>query len=331
MKKNNRLSHSAINTYVSCGEKYRLHYIEKIRPITKSSALLFGDAMDKAYERLLLGKDDYYAKFNERWSYNIVDESEGEVSIAENTLVRYSKADYEDRFLLEEDKMLLGLKAQELEIGTEILDNPKTFNYQNADEKHIQLFNLASWLCLRNKAKLFLDAYKRQVLPRIKKIHSIQKEIKLENQEGDTLIGFIDIDMDYEHTDGKIYRVVADNKTSSIKYQPDSTANSQQLGLYCISEGIQHALYIVTQKKIKKLTKPLTDPDCCDIIVIDLIFDEIKQDVRDDILSTVENVNLNIKEEKFEKNPKSCWEYGGCPYRDYCWKNKDLTGLKKKE
>ena len=143
LKKTTRLSNSAINTVNSCSEKYRLHYIEKIRPTTKTSALIFGDAMDKAYESLLLKKDDYLDVFNSRWSYNKIEDDGPEVDIAENINMRYSKADYDSNLLLPEDKMLLGIKADELKI---IVYNKSDFDWA---EKHAAMVSKTCRLYLQ--------------------------------------------------------------------------------------------------------------------------------------------------------------------------------------
>ena len=51
-----RISHSGKNTHKECSEKYRLHYIEKLRGQKIFSALFFGSALDEAFSRLLLDK-----------------------------------------------------------------------------------------------------------------------------------------------------------------------------------------------------------------------------------------------------------------------------------
>lgn len=56
------LSHSACNKYMNCPKEYDYHYNERIRPTTKSSALLFGSAIDKAIETLIVTKSKTKAK-----------------------------------------------------------------------------------------------------------------------------------------------------------------------------------------------------------------------------------------------------------------------------
>ena len=70
----NRLSHSAIEKWKFCNEAWRLHYVEKYRPIRVGSALLFGSALGKAFElglKKLLDKsikETIYDEFLIHWN-----------------------------------------------------------------------------------------------------------------------------------------------------------------------------------------------------------------------------------------------------------------------
>ncbi len=363
-KKNIQLSHSAIEKYTSCGQLYKYHYIDKIRPITTGSPLVIGSVLDEVVTAMIEGKD-YLTLFYALWSYHKFDRDKEAESLSDHILVRYSNKDYDERLLQDEDRLLLELKRKELNLpeGIDIIQVKKDKTYDGMSEEEVRLFNLANWLSLRNKIPYWLDEYKKVVIPRIKKIHSTQKKIELENSEGDTLIGFLDLDIDYLHDDGKIYRVIADNKTSSIKYKSDSVALSQQLTLYSISEGINYAVYFVINKTLKTIRNKkcetcgkyakkdntlLTKAKVCDSIInkvkcggkwiqeikfsasVDIIFDEITKEQQEKILDKVHQTTENIKNEIFEKNPKSCNNYGGCPYRKLCWEGK-MDGLEKKK
>lgn len=48
-----KISHSAKDTYLTCGYKYFLNYYRKLRPIAKRSALEYGDAIDQGLNTLL--------------------------------------------------------------------------------------------------------------------------------------------------------------------------------------------------------------------------------------------------------------------------------------
>ena len=66
-----KISHSQVSKYLACPRMYKYHYRDKLRPDTTSSALLFGDAMDKALNSFLLEKktvDEAYEEFLQHWT-----------------------------------------------------------------------------------------------------------------------------------------------------------------------------------------------------------------------------------------------------------------------
>ena len=64
-----RLSHSAQGKYLHCPRMYFNHYIDKVRPLGSTSALLFGSAIDKACENYMIEKNALKAKtlFKTTW------------------------------------------------------------------------------------------------------------------------------------------------------------------------------------------------------------------------------------------------------------------------
>lgn len=64
-----RLSNSAVDLYNQCSLCYKLKYLEGIRPIQTGSPLVFGSAIDKALNHLLLNKSltQSRAQFIEDW------------------------------------------------------------------------------------------------------------------------------------------------------------------------------------------------------------------------------------------------------------------------
>lgn len=65
----NKLSNSAVDKYIECSLCYKLHYIDRIRPVRGKSALLFGAALDVGLNELLLTKDLEKAQtaFFDKW------------------------------------------------------------------------------------------------------------------------------------------------------------------------------------------------------------------------------------------------------------------------
>ena len=354
---NTRLSNSAVNKYLSCGMAYKLHYIDKLREGTKSAALIFGDSIDNALNALLKGKADPVYVFNQYWSKNKITDDNLE-DIPENPLVRYADADF-DRDLLQEEDMLyldnrsneLGFHSEPLDVFKQIADKKKQVGYDKLEDRELKFFNLVNWLSLKRKAPIMIESYKNVVMPRIKVVHDVQKYIKIENDIGDTVIGYVDLIVDYEHTDGKVYKIIADNKTSTMDYTRDSVVKSQQLTIYAIAENITHAAFFVIKKQIQKNrvkkcnkcgfdgikeNKRLTTAKTCDTLVegkrchgewtevispearIDIIFDEIKDYNKSIVTETLDHVNNGIKNGIFPRNYQSCGNFGGCAYSRYC-------------
>lgn len=67
MQKKLQLSNSSKDVYLECPFKYKLYYIDNIRSIDNSSALVFGNALDKALNDLLLKKPDATNIFIQEW------------------------------------------------------------------------------------------------------------------------------------------------------------------------------------------------------------------------------------------------------------------------
>lgn len=260
-----KLSHSSVNTYLTCGRKYQLHYIEKLRPEEKSGALLFGDAMDNALNTMILKNGNALAKFNEKWLMNRM-VSDGIESIPDNKNVRYADSDFDEELLLDEDYKLIQEKSEVLDIsegvsGKDIVEivmkSKKDVGYPGMELQELQLFNYINWLSLKRKAAIMLSSYEKIVIPKIKKVYEVQKKITIQSADGDEITGFVDLIIDIELSDGKIVKAIMDNKTSTMDYAKDSVMKSQQLGLYCLAENITHGGFIVIKKQITKNRKKI--------------------------------------------------------------------------
>src|SRR5271165_4124507 len=139
--------------------KYKLHYLDKIRPVKTKSAFVFGSAIDSAINVLLRQEGLNKAKrvFQYRMT-NILLHGK-RVKVKTTDLVTYTKKDLDEEFLA-----YYGIRNSE---------NP-------------------AWESLRVKGLLILEAYEKQVLPKIAKVFNIQKNIALENPDGDRIVGVLD-------------------------------------------------------------------------------------------------------------------------------------------
>jgi hypothetical protein len=319
-----RLSHSAVSTYKICPYLYSLKYIHKLKTITTKSSLLFGTAMDKALNELLLKKSDGVQTFIDAFSEHTLNGTK-EV-VCGNPLFVFSQTDFDHEIFSQDDLEFVGCASQgELkDLYTKYLADKKVNSITVDDMKNL---NVIYWLSLKSKALLMLQAYSAQVMPLIKDVLDIQREIKIVNDTGDSIIGFVDLIAELQ--DGR--RVIFDNKTSSEPYKEDSVRISDQLALYCFAlENVfktRHCGYIVMPKKIKKLRKNKVVTPYVDIQVI---VEEMPQEMEDKVMSGFSETDALIKEEKFDKNMSGCYTYGKCEMFDFCHKN-DNKGLIKVE
>lgn len=292
------LSYSAAQKYILSARAYYLHYILRLRPIELSSALFFGNAVDIGLNDLLTQKmenkkidiNQSIQKFLLAWA---TAEIEGKiVYLSQPGAIKYSKADLDESLFTDEDK-------ETIKKGTD-----------------------ASWLSLARKGTMMIEEYNELVLPKIQKVHFVQRNIKLENDQGDSFVGVIDFCATFDN--GKTY--IVDNKTTSIKYKDDSVKNSEQLATYVEAMKdeieIHGAAYVTVSKKVRKFKKPR--------VQIELIFDEISDEFIEKTFQMYDKVLHGIKMGKFECNPAGCcsqpWP---CSYQRYCASNgQDLTGLK---
>jgi len=304
---NNRLSHSSINKFLFCGESWRLHYKERVRPIEVGSALLFGSAIGKAFEAALKG-EEALTVFDQYW---LNQEINGVLEhIPTYPHVAYSRYDTDYELL-----------------------SKKHFAQAKDDTQ------LLAWFSLQQKAYLILDSFKKNLLPKIKKVYSTEELIELGNDEGDSSVGYADAVVDLEGYDKP---VILDFKTAAWEYEPDSAKKSVQLSQYVHVLGekyntrlVGYAVFLKNIEKNKvKICKACgfdgsagkfktcnneikgkrcngewtetMNPEC----KMQLIVDELPETMENFVVSNIENVNNAIKSGIFVKNINGCWNNG---------------------
>lgn len=191
------------------------------------------------------------------------------------------------------------------------------------------------------KGQLMIEAYNKEVMPKIKEVIAIQKPVKLLNKDGDEINGFLDAII--RKTDDKLYLV--DNKSSGSKYSSSAPKEMNQLPLYNYiiknEYNIEKAGYIVMMKKINKnkikqciyckVFNTSSHKSCnelkdnkrcsgkfettinpsCDI---QTVFNKITEDDEMRVLNDFDKALYGIKNNIFEKGPPS--KYGKCTYFD---------------
>lgn len=169
-----------------------------------------------------------------------------------------------------------------------------------------------NFLSLKYKGHKLLEAYCREILPRIKKVISIQDEITIlgydddGNETEDSIYGKLDLIAMIELDSGEIVNALLDNKTTSEAYSKNSVQIKDQLALYATGfSDIEWFGYLTLNKKNYKTQ-----------VIVDKIPEEKKQEVLTKFVTTLDK----IKNNSFEKNKKSCYSFGRrCEFWTHCY------------
>lgn len=352
----NKLSHSSSKMLSECGRKYELHYVQRFREYNSSAALVFGSAIDLAIGHLLLHRDvnTAIAVFNSAWTNAKIGSDVEPSSIPMSLRLMYSKSDF-DRDLIEKQHLdsirtMLSLSEDSDALYTNLynaMNLKESKGINNLSKEQRLLINVFNWHCLKRKGILMVEAYASKVLPKIREVHSVQKEIALEDDKGNKITGFIDCIATWE--DGKRYAL--DTKTSSIEYPRDSARISPQLILYYHAEKTAFSLdgvgFIVLGKRIiknrvkmcnkcgqdgsntsHKTCSSIVDGERCHgdfsisikpEIYIQIILDSIHPRTEQLVMDNFSLLNKKIDAKIFEANLSACVAgWGKCPFYSKC-------------
>lgn len=259
------LSHSAKTKYDTCGEMYRLHYLEKIRPEAHGIALIFGNALDNALNELVkpTGKipEDIFEK-----EFTTAKIAGTDCYIPTYTKVTYPNSNFDREILVSEDFEEVREHIAKGKINWPVLtpeEQLETFDtlrekkraaqgFVGFTEDEMKFYNLLNWRCMRRKGILMIEAYQDHIMPLLEEVLASQERIVLLNDEGDIIRGVVDLVAKVKG----FGPVILDNKTSTIKYTDNAVLESEQLGLYvhCLQDvyNTTKAGFIVLNKNIKK-------------------------------------------------------------------------------
>lgn len=359
-----KISNSATNRYMQCPKSYELHYIRKLRPNWTSSALIFGDSLDKGLNELLLntGKDPYEI-FLKGWTNALINKKPVYVPTSDRLV--YANKDYNPNILTEEDYAEINQRVESGELTsqdiTRLIEQKKTKSWDSLSSKEKSYYNFVNWLCMKRKAWFMIESYKKKVMPKITKVHAVQKQIAADNGMGDELTGYIDLIADVEGYG----TVILDNKTSAREYAWDSPSKSPQLALYSHMEGPNYNTtkvgFIVMLKELND-NKIKTCKSCghigkgshktCDNTVntkrcggewvevtnyeadIQILIQEVSTQFETMTIDNFDEVTNAINNNVFPRNLNSCHNtYGSdCPYLKYCMSGcKNEKGLERPE
>lgn len=312
---NNKLSYTAVEKYIQCPKAYYLYYIRNMREKSVGSALIFGSAIDVGVNTLLESKQAHPNQDDGLIFTTLIDAEEQfikqitkqklngvETDLSKTSLLKYSNSDFDPDVLTKEQTKELQdfTKQKSLDSHHEYLVQMKRQGLLTG-EAHRQ-FNYMSWLSLKQKGLMMIDAYQKQVIPNIEEVLDVQKFFSLKNDEGDEFLGFIDYICRWKGISGI---VVKDNKTSSSAYKASQADESKQLHSYVgalnelgytkepISIGFD-----VLNKVIRKKKEPRVN--------IQFIPGKVNTDLIDAVFQDYDTVNEAIHDGLFESKHPEC-------------------------
>lgn len=250
----NKLSHSSLNKFQHCPTSWSLHYIQKLRPTTTHAALSFGTALDKSLEVLLSGKSLQESKdvFDKLWINQYLNNVM--TYLPTSTDIVYAEADFDDELIDPSSLQFTHPNGEPITLKeiNEAISFKKEKGWDNIPKDIQVICNVGYWCTLLTKGHVMLESYKNKVLNKILKVHSTQEKVELKNDEGDEIVGYIDLVAEVQDHGN----VILDNKSSAREYKDNAILYSPQLILYMNALGERYntrkAGFIVLSKQIIK-------------------------------------------------------------------------------
>lgn len=350
-KKKILMSHSAAQSWKTCPELHYLKHIARVSPKHQGASLAFGIAVDIALCYLLERKKEGKEDIGKSYYKNIFvqDAKRGWDLSFDSEILRYRKADYDANMLLDESDTI---KKWEKELNTtesRALQAERQKDHKKMSTNDLKMFNRLCWLSLKHKGLLMLDAFEKQVLPKIKKVIAVQFKITGEVNGVARVGGYIDLICEYEGKDlygNKINApVVFDIKTSSSYYDNNRIMFSEQLHLYlnAVGEGLKtdYVGFLVLLKfpKIKYICskcgfiKESRHKTCNNEIdgkrcnakwgkklegQVQELVDIIPKERQKDFLDSFSELAVLMSQGKRVKNYDACFKYGMCDFFHLC-------------
>lgn len=361
-----RTSYSQNNTYINCPKYWHMNYIEKWEGSIEGASLYYGSAMDAAVTAMLEKKTDwldiFYDKWNRAYSFGTA------TQVFDNPNIVFSNKDFDEYVLEPADMAILQGWAAKLGVTSDPVDLYKDISsrkknpYKTVSTDELQYFNRASWLSMKKKGKLLLEAFHTDFYPKIKKVVSTQQRGSItDNNTGDSIVGYIDMVLEI---DGYSKPIIFDLKTAAQPYKQEDIDLTQQLTLYSAMKGADYNTnlvgYVVLCKNIPKedvsfcskcnykkngrhktCDNILTDGSRCNGSWVDtkickpeiqVLVQEKSQTQIDDLLLDIGNIILAMKNNVVYKNTSKCnnWYGSRCAFYDACYSG-DTSKLKRKK
>lgn len=359
---------------MACPQYWHLQYNEGWEADVLGSSLFFGTAMDAGVTDMLQGKPDFLQKFYDRWEFQY--NNGNAIKIFDNDKITYSHKDFDGDILDPKDFPMLETWAKELNLvpatvtpsNDELVALFKTCSKAKANpyikitDEQFKYFNRCSWLSLKRKGRLMINAFHTQFFPKIKKVLATQKRSQIDDvSTGDAIVGYIDMIVELEGYDKPI---ILDLKTSSFPYDQSQLDLSPQLTMYAAMEAKNFNTdlvgYVVLNKNIEKdelsicsscgfkittrhktCNNVLPNGVRCNSVInttkvpnpkVQVLIDKKTPEQINSLLLDCGNIILAMKNGIVWKNTSKCLDWYGskCGYYELCHKG-ITTGLTKKK
>jgi len=234
--KKTKMSYSAMSDYYKCERYYYLTRIERWDSPEEGASLRFGGAVDAGIMSVLEKTGNPYVDF-----MNKVEKIDGKPDryrgwffSFDNPNVLYTQYDYSAILLesidkIENDKLITYWEKELGVTQADTIKRKKKEKYKKFNGNYLKMFQRLCWLSMKHKGFLMIDAFKRDIMPKITKVHSVQKEVSGVITEKVDWFGLSDLVCDWEGYDKPI---IFDLKTSRLLYDADSVMTSDQLRIY---------------------------------------------------------------------------------------------------
>jgi len=361
-----KTSYSQNSTYKQCPKFWSWKYEYGFEPEGEGASLYFGSAVDDAVTAMLEGKTNYQVIFSDKWFSSF--RNKQPYPIFDNLDINFSYNDFDPLVFTQEDldnmtnwitrlKLLYTDPVKAYREIVKIKKNP----YKEIKEAELRYFNRASWLSLKRKGEMLIEAFRTEIFPKIKYVHSTQRWGKIEDGvTSDKITGKLDMVLDYEGYDKPI---IFDLKTAARPYTEAQIELTEQLTLYSAMVGKEYDTdlvgYIVLVKALGRdtdefcsecnYTKDSRHRTCNNIIngercggkwekrvklrpqIQVMVKEKTKADI-DALLLDYGNIIHAMKEKIVYRNQDKCnnWYGSKCCYYGACYKN-DFSKLRKKD
>lgn len=336
-----QLSYTKIDKYLTCPALYKYYYIDGYRESIISSALFFGTNIGQVIQQICLAKKDNLTEaelkikdldphvyFDQLYQKLIINEVLHD--LPDCLYVHYFKSDLQPEIFTKWDRSLIYNKRTELSIWEEVESLYEKYKSYKTIPNETRLMNYIMWISTKRKAHYMIDVFLTDIFPKIHKVYAIEKEIRLENNAGDTIIGYEDLNIDFEYPDGQVKRTIIDIKTSSAAYKLDSVRTKMQLSIYNYADEVDQIGYFVFLKTIKR---PKNGKRVGQTFAeYQILVDKVPEEIQEEMIAKIDEVCHNIKKGEFKPSYRDkCMVFGKrCFMFSHCVEGKGDKFLYKK-